>query len=49
MSSAPHLVPQPIFFYLYEISDTETSGKDTDSEAEGVQNTGTRSGLTAHH
>ena len=42
VSSTPHLVPQPVSFNLFEIPDTETSGKDTDSEAEGMPNMGIR-------
>ena len=34
VSSTSHLVPQPVFFVLSRIPETETSGKDTDSEAE---------------
>ena len=30
----PHLVPQPVSFNVSRIPDSETSGKDTDSEAE---------------
>ena len=48
VSSTPHLVPQPVSFYLSRIPDTKTSGKDTDSEAEGRLNLGTRSGLTPY-
>ena len=33
-SSMPHLVPQPVSFNVSRIPDSETSGKDTDSEAE---------------
>ena len=47
VSSTPQLVPQPVSFDLSGIPDTETSGKDTDSEAEGRPNLGKRSGLTA--
>ena len=49
VTSTPHLLPQMVSFNLSWIPDTETSGKDTDSEAEGMTNVGTRSGLTAHH
>ena len=48
VSSTPCLVPQPVSFDLSGISDTETSGKDTDSEAEGRPNVGTRSCLTLY-
>ena len=48
VSSTPHLVPQPIPFNLSEISDTETSGKDTDNEAKEIWNIGTISGLIPH-
>ena len=48
MSSTPHLVPQPVSFNLSEIPDTETSGKGTDSEVEGMPNMGTSSDLTPH-
>ena len=48
VSSTPHLVPQPIPFNLSEISDTETSGKDTDNEAKKIWNIGTISGLIPH-
>ena len=34
VSSTPHLVPQPVSFDVLQIPDSETSGKDTDSEAE---------------
>ena len=34
ISSMPHLVPQPVFFDVSRIPNSETSGKDTDSEAE---------------
>ena len=34
VSSTPHLVPQPVSFDVSQIPDSETSGKDTDSEAE---------------
>ena len=34
VSSTPHLVPQPVSFYVLQIPNSETSGKDTDSEAE---------------
>ena len=34
ISSTPHLVPQPVSFDVSRIPDSETSGKDTDSEAE---------------
>ena len=34
VSSTPHLVPQPVFFDVLQIPNSETSGKDTDSEAE---------------
>ena len=44
----PHLVPQPVSFNLSRISNTETSGKDTDSEAEVGPKTGTRSSLTLY-
>ena len=47
-SLTPNLVPQPISFNLSGIPNTETSGKDTDSEADGRPNLGTRSGLTPH-
>ena len=46
VSSTPHLVPQPVSFDLSGITNTETSWKDKDSEAEGRPNIGTRSGLT---
>ena len=49
VSSTPHLVPQPESFNLTGIPNTETSGNDTDSEAEGRPNVGTRSGLTPYH
>ena len=48
VSSTPCLVSQPVSFDLSGIPNTETIGKDTDSEAEGRQNVGTRSGLTPH-
>ena len=35
VSSTPYLAPQPVSFELSGSTDTETSGKDTDSEAEG--------------
>ena len=34
VSSTPHLVSQPVSFDVLQIPDSETSGKDTDSEAE---------------
>ena len=34
ISSMPQLVPQPVSFDVSRILDIETSGKDTDSEAE---------------
>ena len=34
ISSMPHLVPQPVSFNVSRIPNSETSGKDTDSEAE---------------
>ena len=34
ISSTPHLVPQPVSFNVSRIPDSETSSKDTDSEAE---------------
>ena len=34
VSSTPHLVPQPVSFDVSRIPNSETSGKDTDSEAE---------------
>ena len=34
ISSMPHLVPQPVSFDVSRIPDSETSGKDTDSEVE---------------
>ena len=34
VSSTPHLVPQPVSFDVLQIPNSETSGKDTDSEAE---------------
>ena len=34
VSSTPHLVPQPVSFDVLQIPSSETSGKDTDSEAE---------------
>ena len=34
VSSTPHLVPQPVSFDVSQIPHSETSGKDTDSEAE---------------
>ena len=34
VSSTPCLVPQPVSFDLSRIPDTETSGEDTNSEAE---------------
>ena len=34
VSSTTHLVPQPVSFDLSRIPETETPGKDTDSEAE---------------
>ena len=34
ISSTPQLVPQPVSFDMSRIPDSETSGKDTDSEAE---------------
>ena len=34
VSSTRRLVPQPVFFDVSQIPDSETSGKDTDSEAE---------------
>ena len=34
ISSMPHLVPQPVSFDVSRIPNSETSGKDTDSEAE---------------
>ena len=49
VSSTPHLVPQPVAFNLSGIPNTKTSGKDTDSEAEGMPNVGTRSGPTPQH
>ena len=33
ISLTPHLVPQPVSFNVSRIPDSETSGKDTDSEA----------------
>ena len=48
VSSTPCLVPQPVSFDLSRIPDTETSGKDIDSEAEVKPNLGTRSGLTPY-
>ena len=49
VSSTPHLVPQPVSFDLSGIPNTETSGKDTDSEAEGRPNVGIRSRPTLYH
>ena len=46
LASTPHLVPQPVSSNLSEIPDAETSGKDTDSEGEGMPNMDSRSGLT---
>ena len=46
VSLTPHFIPQPIPFNLSEIPNTETSCKDTDTEAEGIPNTGIRFGLT---
>ena len=43
VSSTPRLVPQPVLFDLSKIPDIETSGKDTESEAEGIPNIGTQS------
>ena len=34
VSSTPHLVPQPVSFDVSQIPNSQTSGKDTDSEAE---------------
>ena len=34
ISSIPHLVPQPVSFNVSRIPNSETSGKDTDSEAD---------------
>ena len=34
VSSTPHLVPQPLSFDVLQIPNSETSGKDTDCEAE---------------
>ena len=34
VSSTPHVVPQPVSFDVLQIPNSETSGKDTDSEAE---------------
>ena len=34
VSSTPHLVPQPVSFNVLQIPNSETSGKDTDSEVE---------------
>ena len=34
VSLTPHLVPQPVSFEVSRIPNSETSGKDTDSEAE---------------
>ena len=48
VSSTPCMVPQPVSFDLSGISNTETSGKDTDSEAEGRPKAGNRSSLTPH-
>ena len=43
------LGPSTCILNLSGIPDTETSGKDTDSEAEGMSNMDTRFGLTPHH
>ena len=39
VSSTPRLVPQPVSFNVLRIPDSETSAKDTDSEAEIRQRT----------
>ena len=49
VSSTAHLVPQLVSFNLSGTPNTETSGKDTDSKAEGMPNIGTRSDPNPHH
>ena len=41
VSSPTNLSPQPMSFIHSEIPDPETSGSDTESEAEGIHKAGT--------